>query len=349
VENRVKPNLFGKIRVSRASFAPIRRGERGPRQPDPTDEPVALALELDGVRRALISTLHASAVEFPEERSTRRWSLERIDECVAWLRQAAEGSGRIELSRMLTHAVRLRSRFIQLRNSVVLSHLGLVHSVVRPSVTGAIPTQDLIQEGYLGLFEAVDRFDPTRGVKFSTYAAYWIRRAINEAHIYRSRMIRLPDSVRRDLRQLYDAMRRLETAGRSSPTERELAQMMKVPLKRVRTLLSVGPEPSALEDRTDPGSEPWAESIADESAVDPLESMLERDLRRQVRRAVRRLDPRERVILRLHFGFDDDEDGWSLHQIAGVIGVSRERVRQIERHAMKKIARWARRSRVISD
>jgi RNA polymerase sigma factor (sigma-70 family) len=349
VENRVRRNASGKPRVSRASFTAIRRGERGPHHPDSPDPPIAVALELDAVRRELISTLHASSVVFPVEPSIRRGSLARIDDCVARLRDAAERTDRIELSRALTRAVRLRSRLIQLRNSMVLSHLGLVHMVVRSSITGAIPAQDLIQEGYMGLLEAVDRFDPTRGVKFSTYAAYWIRRALNEAYTYRSRLIRLPESVRRDLRQLYDGVRRLEATGESSPTESELAQMMMVPLKRVRTLLSVGPEPTALEDQASSGSERWSDTIADEGAADPLEFMLKRDLHQQVRRAVRRLDPRERAIVRLHFGFDADEDGWTLHQIAGAIGVSRERVRQIERHAMKKIARWARRSRMVSE
>ena len=231
------------------------------------------------------------------------------------------------------------------RETLITANLGIVPHVARPFRSGTIPFEDLIQDGYIGLLEAVDRFDPNRGAKFSTYACWWIRKALNDAFSFRSRLIRLPDWVRRDLFRLRETTYRLKIEMDRPPTDDEIAGRTGLSVRRIKRLRLVASEPGALEDIATDRGEGWQSVVAVSGTVDPFEETLMGELSEQTSIALEQLNPRERHIIRLRFGFDED-DGKTLKEIAEKIGVSRERVRQIESVALGKVARWARRFRI---
>jgi RNA polymerase sigma factor (sigma-70 family) len=247
-----------------------------------------------------------------------------------------------EVTAALARAAEIRGRLEQAREALVLAHLGIVPYFIKDYVRGVIPFVDLIQEGYLGLLNAVDRFDPERG-KFSTYAYWWIRKAMSNAFTFQVRTIRLPASVLEELRRKRTVSRELEARLGRQPTEREVAQRMKISVKKLRKLASLAVDASALEDLDTTRSEGWSAILPESSIPDPQESTLGRELREQTEEALQLLSPRERTIIRARFGFEDGE-GMTRDRIGRNLGLSSERVRQIERRALEKIYRWAKRN-----
>jgi RNA polymerase primary sigma factor len=290
---------------------------------------------------------HVLNGDLAESDPRRLWTFARLEKHYDRLVRYATAHDDEAVSTAVDRARRLRRRMNHARDALILANLGIVHHVVKDFAIGKIPLTDLIQEGYLGLLKAVDRYDPERGYAFSTYASWWIRRALNDAFTYRARLIRLPENVRRDLRHLRLASTELEASLGRVPTESELAARMQATPKRVKKLLAVVKEPHALEDLTGELECGWDSFIGDGDSPDPLESTLRGEMREHTSRALEALSPRERAIVRLRFGFEGDGDH-SLTQISRVVGVSRERVRQIEQRALEKIGRWARRAGILS-
>jgi RNA polymerase sigma factor (sigma-70 family) len=236
---------------------------------------------------------------------------------------------------LLARARRLMADIEQARDRLVLDNLHLVPMAVRRFPSTAIPVVDLVQEGYVGLLQAVDRFDSTRGIPFAGYAMFWIRRAVLEAFSQRSRLIRLPESLRGELRRMQRSAKDLENRLGRVPDSSEVAQRMNAPLRKVRKLICVTPDPTSFDERNE-------ESALDGAAPapDPLQVTLANEIGRHAREALAVLEPRERQILQLRFGFGDGEDR-SLTETGAVVGLSRERVRQIEHGALGKIRAWA--------
>ena len=271
------------------------------------------------------------------------WTFERLEKHYSRLVTFASMHGDARVSDRLEHGQRLKRRMSRARDALILTNLGIVPYIVKDFAIGRIPLTDLVQEGYLGLLKAVDRFDPDRGYAFSTYASWWIRRALNDAFTYRARLIRLPENVRRDLRHLRLVSTELEASLGRNPTESELAARMRVTQKRVEKLLSVVKEPRALEDLGGDRDNGWDNFIGEADSPDPLESTLRDEMKVHTGRALKTLTAREQKIVKMRFGFEGD-DGLSLAQISRLVGVSRERVRQIEQRALEKIRRWAKRA-----
>jgi RNA polymerase sigma factor (sigma-70 family) len=269
------------------------------------------------------------------KRARRFQSYERLE--VAFERLVGFGAGKdcAQLRERIDEARRLHRSIARSREQLVLDNLYLVPQVVRQFHTGPIPVGDLVQEGYVGLLQAVDRFDPGRGYRFATYAVWWIRRSLLETFSQRSRLIRLPDSVREDLRLMRRAEAELEVDLGRRPQPREVAARMKVSPRKLNKLLNVVPEPTALDDLTS-----REQALSEQPNVpDPLERTLESELRGHARQALGLLDVRELTVIRMRFGFDGEMH--TLSQIGTVIGLSRERVRQIECAALDKIHAWA--------
>ena len=225
------------------------------------------------------------------------------------------------------------------RQHFIHANMRLVMSIAKKYRGRGLPFPDLIQEGNLGLLTAVNKFDHTLGYKFSTYATWWIRQAILRAIDNKGRIIRLPAHIQGKLNQLYHAQQELEQKSGRPPTVAELSAHMEMPLEKVRKLIRNRRRVQSLHRPLgDEQDSELGDLIPDEEAQAPSEHVNEVLLTRDVAAALNDLPPREAEVLRLRFGLVEPyHDGQTLEAIAQKMGVSRERVRQIERRALRRL------------
>ncbi|MDD4933745.1 MAG: RNA polymerase sigma factor RpoD/SigA [Methylacidiphilaceae bacterium] len=226
------------------------------------------------------------------------------------------------------------------RQKMIQANLRLVVKIAHDYSTSGLPLLDLISEGNIGLMKAVDRFDPSKGGKLSTYAAWWIKQSIKRALANQSKTIRLPvhlvDKIARMRRM---AIRLAEEFGRE-PTDEELAHELGVSASRVGELRTIAIQPASLnasvgeeEDGTSLG-----ELVKDESALDPSSIIQSENLKKTVMDLLPALDARERKILALRFGLEGNEE-MTLEEIGKKFHVTRERIRQLQNIALRKVRR----------
>lgn len=233
------------------------------------------------------------------------------------------------------------------RERFVKANSRLVVSMARKYLGRGVPFADLIQEGNLGLMRAIERFDPERGYRFSTYAIWWIRQAISRAVAYQGRTIRLPAHVVEEVSRLNRASRRLTKELGREPHEEELAEEMDISPERVAELTRVAAEPISLDIPV--GEEQMsslAEFIEDEVTPPPTAEASHSLLEEQLEEALASLTPREAEVIRLRFGLEGDRS-YTLEEVGQKIGLTRERVRQIQGEALRRL-RHPSRSRFLT-
>jgi RNA polymerase primary sigma factor len=227
------------------------------------------------------------------------------------------------------------ARVRQAKREMTEANLRLVVSVAKRYLRSGLPLLDLVQEGNLGLLKAVDRFQYRRGFKFSTYATWWIRQAITRAIADRGRTIRIPVHMVETLNKVSRVGRALMGELGREPTPEELARRIRMPAKKIKLVLDSSRKPVSLE--TPVGEDAaLGQFIEDTSTVSPADEVMMGALTAQMARALAKLSPRERDVLRLRFGIGD-ERSHTLEEVGERFALTRERIRQIEAQALRKL------------
>lgn len=264
----------------------------------------------------------------------------------------ASGMTRLTRQRLLTHeeeialALRAKAGDSKARHRLIESNMRLVISIARHYHSSLVPFEDLVQEGAIGLMTAVERFDPSRGFRFSTYATHWIKQSVSRAIDNKSRAIRVPAHVSEMLRKIDRVRGELIREQEEDPTTEQIAARMGVPARRVIAYLQAGQDMLSLDMLVgDIDGTTLAAMLDDKNATDPEDELILHEVSDELRDILESLTEREKTVMRLRLGFAGD-GAQALQDIGKELHLSRERVRQIEMQAIRHMRALAKRRRL---
>ena len=247
------------------------------------------------------------------------------------------GGSAAELRRTLEIITKAHQEAEAAKKELIEANLRLVVSIAKRYTNRGMQFLDLIQEGNIGLMKAVDKFEYRRGYKFSTYATWWVRQAITRAIADQARTIRIPVHMIETINKLIRTSRQMVQELGREPTNEELAKRMQLPVSKVRKVLRVAQEPISLE--TPIGEEEEShlgDFIVDQNGISPSDAVINLNLREQTAQVLKTLTPREEKIIKMRFGLEDGSEH-TLEEVGQNFAVTRERIRQIEAKALRKL------------